>query len=163
MRTIYLNYMKKVLVFVSVFPILPTIALAQTLSAQGFIKSFLNFSNKTLIPALLGIAFLLFAVNVIRFFVIQGGEEDGRKNAKNLAIYSVLAFVVLIVFWGLVNLFSSSLGLSGNDALTPDYLEKEGKQLKSNSVNNSQGTPLDQNCPNGATGLGKDGNPCGIY
>ncbi len=141
--------MKKVLAIISLFPVLPTIALAQTLSAQGFIKGFLAFSNKTLIPALLGIAFLLFVINVIRFFVIQGSEEDGRENAKNLALYSVLTFVVLIVFWGVINLLAGSLGFSGKSAPTPDYLEKNEEALKRTPVRNpavnsgspSQGNP----------------------
>ena len=155
--------MKKVLLFVSFFPVLPTLALAQTLSAQSFISRFLKFANAKLIPALLGVAFLLFAINVIRFFVIQGGEEDGRKNAKNLALYSVLAFVVIIIFWGVVNLFSSSIGLNAKSTPTPDYLELNNAKLNSTSAKGSTGAPLDPNCPNGATGLGKDGNPCGIY
>ena len=113
----------------SVFPILPSIALAQTLSAQGLISKFLAFSNKTLLPFLIGIAFLFFAVNIIRFFVIQGSNEDGRENAKNLAIYSVLAFVLIVIFWGIVNLLSSSIGLNGDNAPTPDYLEMNDKNF----------------------------------
>lgn len=132
--------MKKFLYIISLFPILPTVALAQTLSAQGFIKGFLAFSNKTLIPALIGIAFLLFVINVIRFFVIQGGEEDGRKNAKNLAVYSVLAFVILIVFWGVVNLLAGSLGFNTATSPTPDYLQKNDKELKA-----SPGTSASKN------------------
>lgn len=133
---VYLNHMKKVLVFVSLFPILPTIALAQTLSAQGFIAGFLLYTNKVFIPSLIGIAFLLFVINVIRFFVIQGGEEEGRKNAKNLAVYSVLAFVVLIVFWGVVNLFANSLGFNKTNSPTPDYLKINDKELKTAPAGN---------------------------
>jgi hypothetical protein len=116
--------MKKILYFLSVFPILPTIAFAHTLSAQSLITKFLTFSNRVLIPFALALAFLFFLINVIRFFVINGAEEDGRKNAKNLALYSVLAFVVLIVFWGIINLLAGSTTLNGKTAPTPDYVQK---------------------------------------
>ncbi len=118
--------MKKALAFISLFPIVPSIVLAQTLSAQGFIASFLGFSNTVLIPFLLGIAFLFFVFNVIRFFVAGGGNEDDHTKAKNLAMYGVLAFVIMVVFWGIVNLLAGSLGFAGKNIPTPDYLEKNG-------------------------------------
>lgn len=140
--------MKKVLVFISLFPILPSIALAQTLSAQGLIGKFLAFSNKVLIPFALGVAFLFFLINVIRFFVIQGSEEDGRKNAKNLAIYGVLGFVILVVFWGIVNLLAGSIGLNAETAPTPDYLQKNEGSLNRTGARNPGGA----NTGNGGTG-----------
>jgi hypothetical protein len=123
--------MKKILYIASLFPIIPSIALAQTLSAQGFIAAFLVFINKVLIPFALGIAFLLLVINAVRFFVIHGSDDDGRENARSLALYSVLAFVIIIVFWGIVNLLTQSLGLREASSPTPDYLEKHNKSLKS--------------------------------
>ncbi len=170
--------MKKILYIVSLFPILPSIALAQTLSAQGLIGKFLTFSNTVLIPFALGVAFLFFLINVIRFFVIQGAEEDGRKNAKNLALYSILAFVVLIVFWGVVNLLAGSVGLSGTSAPTPDYLEKNGDNLNRSGVRNPESSattpsgdspaspsgtdsPINLQPPqNDGGGQGNDADPC---
>jgi hypothetical protein len=133
--------MKKILYILAMFPILPSIALAQTLSAQALLGKFLAFSNSTLIPFALGIAFLLFLINAIRFFVIQGAEEDGRKNAKNLAIYSVLAFVTLIIFWGVVNLLAGSLGLRGQSAPTPDYVKMNDVEFTTPSRTNSNTAP----------------------
>lgn len=122
--------MKKALAIISLFPILPTIALAQTLSAQGFIAGFLAFTNSVLIPFLLGFAFLFFVFNAFRFFIVNGSNEEGQKNAKNLAVYGVLAFVVLVVFWGVVNLLASSAGFSKGQQPTPDYVENNGGDFK---------------------------------
>jgi hypothetical protein len=118
--------------------VLPLFASAQALSAQSFIANFLVFSNTVLIPFLLGIAFLFFIFNVIRFFVAGGGNEDARTNAKNLAIYGVLAFVTMVVFWGIINLLAGSLGFAGKNVPTPDYLERNGKSFP---AVNSQPTP----------------------
>ena len=81
----------------------------------------MTFSNNTLIPFLLGLAFLFVVINAIRFFVIGGAEAPSQEKAKALAIYGVAAFVVIVIFWGVVNLLSSSLGFTGKKMPTPDY------------------------------------------
>jgi heme/copper-type cytochrome/quinol oxidase subunit 4 len=156
----------KVKLGISLFLALPFFVSAQGLSAQGFIASFLTFSSKVLIPFLLGIAFLFFVFNVIRFFVVGGGNEDSRENARNLATYGVLAFVIIVVFWGVVNLLSNSLGFGGANVPTPDYLQKNGVNFPTSNArpttNNTNGTQSTNNgtanavpqpvqCPSGAT------------
>jgi predicted PurR-regulated permease PerM len=106
--------------------LLPSLTYAA--SAQGLIKNVLTFSNEILLPFLLGIAFLFVVWNAVKFFVIQGATDDGQKNAKNLAIYSVLAFVFIVVFWGLINFLSDSLGLTSTNAPAPDYLDAYPKK-----------------------------------
>lgn len=101
----------------------PTLALAATSSLQNFLKNIPLFIDARLIPFLFGIAFLIFVINVIRYFVIDADNKDARENAKNIALYSVFAFVFLIIFWGIVNLLVSSSGFSGNTAPCPDYLK----------------------------------------
>ncbi|MDO8260274.1 MAG: hypothetical protein Q7T50_02100 [Candidatus Magasanikbacteria bacterium] len=102
----------------------PVLAFAATTSSlQGFLKNIIPFISSRLIPFLFGMAFLLFIINVIRYFVIDADNKDVRENAKNVALYSVFAFVFLIIFWGVVNLLISSSGFSGNKAPCPDYLK----------------------------------------
>lgn len=147
--------------------LIPYVSSAQTLSAQSFITKFLTFSNRVLIPFALGIAFLFFLINVIRFFVVNGAEEEGRKNAKNLAIYSVLAFVVLIVFWGVINLLAGSTTLNGQTAPTPDYVQKnEGNANRNRGNSTGAGEAAAPTTPGTAgtpttpsTGGGTDGQP----
>lgn len=96
--------------------------------AQGTVQKLLvnipAFFNTVLIPFLFGLAFLFFVINVIRYFVAGGSSEDGRENAKNLIIYSVAAIVFLIIFWGIVNLLSTSIGLQNKTQPCPDFLQK---------------------------------------
>ena len=111
----------------------PLLSFAQTLvnesggqqTAQGFIRNFVLFLNGTIVPFLLGIAFLIFVINVVRFFVFQSNNEDGQKAAKALATYSVLAFVIILIFWGLVNMLSSSLNLTTGGAPVSDYVNQD--------------------------------------
>ena len=102
----------------------PFVAHAQGL--QDFLRSFSTFLSIRIIPFLIGLAFLFFAYNAIRYFVVQGSSEDGREKAKALALYSVLAIVFIIIFWGIINLLVNSLGFAGGRGVDPyndsDYI-----------------------------------------
>jgi len=107
-------------VTIALFLFLPLVASAQTL--QVFLPSLIFFLSDIVIPFLLGIAFLFFIINVIRFFVAGGSNEEGREKAKSLAIYGIAAFVFIIIFWGIINMLSYSIGLDGYVQPIPDYI-----------------------------------------
>jgi hypothetical protein len=93
---------------------------------QDVFPALFSFFNDYLIPFLLGIAFLIFVINAIRFFVVNGSTEEGRENAKNLALYSIGVFIFILSFWGIINIFTNGIGLDncGNDVV-PDYLSDD--------------------------------------
>jgi len=94
-----------------------------TFSLQNFFTAIPQIINNTLIPFLFGIAFLFFAINIIRYFVAGAGNKDAQEKAKNVAIYGVIAFVFLSIFWGIINMFAASTGLEDCAPVTSDYLE----------------------------------------
>ncbi len=108
--------------------VVPQIGHAATGSLQGLITGIGEFLDKVLIPVILGIAFLSLVWNMLRFFVIGATNEEGQQNAKNLAFYSVLAFVVILSFWGIVNVLTNGIGLPSSEApcedKRSDYLNK---------------------------------------
>lgn len=95
-------------------------AVTHAMSLQEAVGNFTVFLINIIVPFLLGLGFLFFAINVIRYFVAGSGNDEGREKAKSLAIYSVLGFVVILVFWGIVNMLTQSIGLTGN-VPTSDY------------------------------------------
>ncbi len=100
---------------------------SNTSSQQGvqlLIVNTTQFVLGTLVPFLFGLAFLFFVINVFRYFILGGSNEEGQKKAKALAIYGVAAFVFLIAFYGIVNLLVDSTGLGGEAPSRPDYIEK---------------------------------------
>jgi hypothetical protein len=110
-----------------VFPVLVS---AQTLTLTnsnltGGLREILNFVNAVLIPFIIGIAFLFFVWGIIQYFVIGASSEDNRKNGRNLMIYATLGFVIIIVFWGLINLLVGGLGLQGK-SLDPSLVPNTG-------------------------------------
>lgn len=104
---------------------LPSVVHAQS-SLQSLLIGFTKFLDSIVIPFLLAIAFFVFAINAVRYFIFQSTSEDGREKAKALAIYSVFAFVLIIIFWGIINLLSTSIGLDGVTQPEQDYVKMKG-------------------------------------
>ncbi|MEZ4195065.1 MAG: hypothetical protein R3B53_01565 [Candidatus Paceibacterota bacterium] len=127
---------KSLLTLTASLLVFPVLVSAQTI--QTMLTNLPVFFNTVIIPFLFGMAFLVFVINAVRFFIIEGSNEDGRKKAKSLAIYSITAFVFLVIFWGLVNMLVKTTGLDGRTAPVSDYYERANK--------------LPSNCPPGSTG-----------
>ncbi|MFM2339831.1 MAG: hypothetical protein RLZZ360_467 [Candidatus Parcubacteria bacterium] len=121
---------------------------------QDVLPALLGFFNSYLIPFLLGIAFLVFIWNAIRFFVINGATDEGRENAKNLALYSLGAFIFVLSFWGIINIFTNGLGLDNcSNDVVPDYLSDDYKSLAPCTSPRPQPNPNNTNNSGSSGGL----------
>ncbi len=144
----FLNYygMGMNLFFLVVLYMLPAIGFAEDTSLTGtgaaaggggfetLLVSILKFSNNILIPFILGIGFLVFVWGMFQYFIVGGASDDQKEKGKNLAIYSVLAFVLVIVFWGIINLIVGTLGLSkGADGTKQTFTVPGGVTSRSSS------------------------------
>ena len=108
--------------------LLPFVASAQEIiTANGgqfgtLLRNILTFTNGVLIPFILGIGFLVFVWGMFKFFIYGGADEEEKSSGKSLMVYATLGFVLIIVFWGVVNLVATSTGLQQGDAATaPTY------------------------------------------
>lgn len=152
----YNNFMKFKLSILATLLVLPAISFAQSL--QAFIPDFTTFLGQTIVPFLLGIAFLIFVINTVRFFVIQSNEEEGRKKAKSLMIWSVIAFTLIIVFWGIINIIGNSIFNDKSqptsdymcpNGLCPEYMEPEWYNDETFGPGNPCNNPNNPECING--------------
>jgi hypothetical protein len=80
---------------------------------QDLLENILLFSNDVLIPFILGIGFLVLVWGIFKYFIFGGANDEAKEQGKSLIIYATLGFVLIIVFWGIVNLLTSSTGLTG--------------------------------------------------
>ncbi len=104
------------------------ISMAAGSGLQDVFPNLLGFFDGYLVPFLLGVAFFIFVWNVIRFAVFGGATEEGRENAKSLILYSIGAFVFILAFWGIVNIFVDGIGLDNcNNDVVPDYLGEDAQ------------------------------------
>lgn len=97
----------------------PTMAAAQIADSSDFgqlqqlLINILEFANTVLIPFIIGIGFLFFVWGMFRYFIAGGANEEKREQGKSLLIYATLGFVMIIIFFGVVNLITTSIGLEG--------------------------------------------------
>ena len=75
------------------------------------LQDILGFTNGILIPFILGIGFLVFVWGMFRYFIAGGANDEAKEQGKSLMVYATLGFVLIIVFWGIVNLLTTSTGL----------------------------------------------------
>lgn len=92
------------------------------MNIQTLLINVLQFLNWVLVPFLIAIAFLVFIWNVVRYFIIGGANSEDQDRARSLAVWSIAAFVIIISFWGIINMLVWSLGLNGRGAIIPDYM-----------------------------------------
>lgn len=97
---------------------LPLLASAQLADGSGdagdfqvLLEGILNFTNDFLIPFIIAIGFLVFVWGMFQYFIAGGANDDAKAKGRSLMIYATLGFVLIIVFWGIVNLLTQSTGL----------------------------------------------------
>lgn len=93
------------------------------MTIQSFIINIIYFINNSILPLLFGIAFFFFLWNAFQFFIVKGATDDGREKARRLMLWGILAFVIMVSIWGIVNMFVFDLGLAYSFPLVPDYID----------------------------------------
>ncbi len=85
---------------------------------QLLLTNVLIFTNNVLIPFIIGIGFLVFVWGMFQYFIAGGANDEKKEAGKSLMIYATLGFVLIIVFWGVINLVANSTGLQ-NEKIDP--------------------------------------------
>jgi len=105
--------------------VLPVVTFAQgafytSVTGQGsfgaLLGNIISFINGILIPFIIGIGFLFFVWGMFQFFIAGGANDEKKEQGKSLMVYATLGFVLIIIFWGVVNLLAGSTGFSGQNA-----------------------------------------------
>ena len=98
---------------------LPGLASAQiTVNGTGgplaeMMRNILTFGNEVVIPFIIGIGFLMFVWGMLQYFIFGGASDESREKGKKLMISATIAFVTIIIFFGAINLLSTTTGLDG--------------------------------------------------
>lgn len=92
---------------------LPLIASAQFPAIDAFLGNIVLFINQTLVPLIFALAFLLFLWGVFKYFFWGGGDEAKREEGRQLMLWAIIGFLLMVSIWGIVNVLSSGLGWSG--------------------------------------------------
>ena len=108
------------------FLVLPLVTFASLADGNGsdgavaeYLKTFLSFISAVLIPVILGLAFLMFVWGVFKFFILGGSDEEAQQKGKSLMLYAVAGFVLILSFYGIVNILTNGLGTGGDTIDNP--------------------------------------------
>ncbi len=77
------------------------------------LRNILTFGNEVVIPFIIGIGFLAFVWGMFQYFIAGGANEESREKGKKLMISATIGFVVIIIFFGAINLLTATTGLEG--------------------------------------------------
>lgn len=110
--------MKK-FVIASLSFLLPAFAFAQSAtqpiqSAQALSSWIVDFINNILVPLIFALSFVVFIFGIFRYFIAGAANEEKRKSGRDIMIYGIIGFAVMITVWGLVHLLTGTITLNNN-------------------------------------------------
>jgi len=94
-----------------VAPLISFAAVDSLSDAGSFI---IDTINNVLVPVLFAIAFIVFLWGAFDAFILGANDEAKKDHGKNLMLWGLIGFFVMVSIWGLVNILTSSVQFSNN-------------------------------------------------
>ena len=82
-----------------------------------YLVGVLEFINNTLVPLVFALAFLAFIWGALRYFVWGASDEGKREEGRNLMLWGIIGFVLMVSVWGIVNFVAEGIGFGGNEEI----------------------------------------------
>lgn len=79
-------------------------------------STILYIINYVLVPVLFALAFIVFLYGIVVKYIFSAGDAEKVKDGHKLILWGLIAFVVMISLWGLVNVIANTFGLYGVSA-----------------------------------------------
>ncbi len=76
---------------------------------DNFGREAITLVNNVLIPLVFAVAILALLWGILKAFIIGGGDEEKQKEGKQLIMYAIIGFVVMVALWGIVNLIATGV------------------------------------------------------
>lgn len=74
--------------------------------------------NNILVPVLFAIAFIVFLWGAFETFIIGANNEDVKEKGRNLMLWGLIGFFVMVSLWGLVNILTNTVTFTSGNAVT---------------------------------------------
>ncbi|MCX6787463.1 MAG: hypothetical protein NTY93_03015 [Candidatus Kaiserbacteria bacterium] len=95
---------------------LPLVSLAATtISNISDIGSFIITTiNSVLVPVIFAIAFIVFLWGAFQAFILGANDDTAKTKGKNLMLWGLIGFFVMVSVWGLVNILTGTISFGGD-------------------------------------------------
>ncbi|MDE2058094.1 MAG: hypothetical protein KGI78_04625, partial [Patescibacteria group bacterium] len=78
---------------------------------KTLVTSLVGILNAYIVPAIFALIVLAFVWGAAKYFIIEG-DEGAREHGRQLVLWGVIAIVVLVSLWGIVNILLSTLQIA---------------------------------------------------
>jgi len=109
--------MKKALAFTSASLAafaLPLVSLAAVNNLSDAGSFIINVINNILVPVLFAIAFIVFLWGAFKTFIVGANDAAVKESGKNLMLWGLIGFFVMVSVWGLVNILTGTVQFGNN-------------------------------------------------
>jgi hypothetical protein len=107
---------------------IPLVSLAAVNNLSDVGSFIINTINNIIVPVLFAIAFIVFLWGAFRTFIVGANNEEVKENGKNLMLWGLIGFFVMVSIWGLVNILTGTISF-GNSAGPTGGTPKSGVQI----------------------------------
>ena len=97
---------------------LPLVSLAAVNNLSDVGSFIINSINNILVPVIFAIAFLVFIWGAFNAFIIGATNDSAKENGKNLMLWGLIGFFVMVSVWGLVNILTGTVSFGNTSGVT---------------------------------------------
>ena len=94
---------------------LPLVSLAAVNNLSDAGSFIINTINTILVPVLFAVAFIVFLWGAFKTFILGHDSAEVQKEGKNLMLWGLIGFFVMVSIWGLVNTLTGSITFGNNN------------------------------------------------
>lgn len=107
---------------------MPLVSLAAVNNLSDAGSFVINTINNVLVPVLFAVAFIVFLWGAFKTFILGANSEEVKDQGKNLMLWGLIGFFVMVSIWGLVNILTGTVSF-GNNAGPTSGTPKAGVQI----------------------------------
>ncbi|MFA5942287.1 MAG: hypothetical protein WC798_01290 [Candidatus Paceibacterota bacterium] len=93
---------------------LPLVAFAQINDVADVGSFIIDTINNIIVPVLFAIAFIVFLWGAFQAFILGAQDSAVKDKGKNLMLWGLIGFFVMVSVWGLVNILTGTINFGNN-------------------------------------------------
>ena len=97
---------------------LPLVSLAAVNNLSDAGSFIINTINNVIVPVLFAVAFIVFLWGAFKTFILGANSEEVKEKGKNLMLWGLIGFFVMVSIWGLVNILTGTVSFGNNTGVS---------------------------------------------
>ena len=96
----------------------PLVSLAAVNNLSDAGSFIINTINNVIVPVLFAVAFIVFLWGAFKTFILGATSEEVKEQGKNLMLWGLIGFFVMVSIWGLVNILTGTVSFGNNTGVS---------------------------------------------